>query len=151
MSEAISGELYFFLQAVLTGVILSVVYDLLRIIRRVYTHGCTLVAFEDLCYCFGGALYISYVLMRENNGVIRWFFVLGIFLGMLVYNLTIGHYIVGILSKIINKILNVVKKVLKVVCKPVLFLWKKAKKISKKAKKALKKSCKTIKIGVSKK
>lgn len=155
MSENISHEFYFFLHAALTGVILSVVYDVFRIVRRVHTHGCLWIAIEDFCYWLCSALYMFYVLMKENNGVIRWFFIIGILLGMLVYNFTISPYIVGVLSKFIRKTLDILEKIVTIILKPWTFLWKKAKKflqkIGKIFKKALKKCYKTIKIGLRKK
>lgn len=162
MSETISAELFFFLHAALTGILLSVVYDLFRILRRVYTHGCFLIAVEDACYWLGSALYITYVLMKENDGVIRWYFIFGILLGMLLYNLTISRYLVEPLSKFINYILHFVRKILRIVFRPFAFLWKKTRKagrrgkkfcgkIEKKSQKALKNCYKTIKIGISKK
>ncbi len=162
MSETIMAELYFFLHAVLTGIVLSAVYDVFRIMRRVHTHKWFLIAVEDFLYWIGSALYISYVLMNDNNGIIRWFFILGILLGMVIYNVTISQHLVGILSKTINRLLYVVKKVLNILLKPVVFLWIKSKKIwekggncqkkiTKKSKKALKNCYKTIRIGLSKK
>lgn len=151
MSNAISGEFHFFLYATLTGVILSAVYDILRILRRVYTHGTVLIAIEDFIYWLGSALYISYILLFENSGVIRWFFVLGLLIGMLAYNLTISRYLVSFSSKIINKVLYVVKSTINFLLKPTRCLWKSSKKVGKKLKKPLKKFLKTIKIGFSKK
>lgn len=162
MSDTITKEIQFFLHAALSGVLLSTVYDVLRILRRIHSHGSVWVAIEDFFYWIASALYISYVIMEENNGIIRWFFVLGILLGMLIYNFTVGRYLVPVISKIINKILDVVGRVLKIVLKPVAFLWKKTKKVggrggkicekySIKLKKALHNCCKTIKIGIKKK
>lgn len=162
MSDAIAKEVQFFLHAALTGALLSAVYDVFRILRRIYSHGSVWIAIEDFFYWIACALYISYVLMKENNGIIRWFFVLGILLGMLIYNFSVGRYLVPLISKIINKVLDVVGKVLNILLKPVRFLWKKTKKIggrggkicvkySKKLKKALQNCFKTIKIGIKKK
>lgn len=162
MSETITTEFYFFLHAALTGVVLSAVYDIFRILRRVRSHGWFLIAVEDFFYWIGSALYIFFILMRDNDGVIRWFFVFGILMGMLVYNLTISQYLVKILSKIIKWILDIVEKILNIVFKPFAFLLGKSKKTIAKCrklfikilrffKKALKKSWKTVKIGVSKK
>lgn len=162
MSETISTELSFFLHAAFMGVILSGTYDVLRILRRIRSHGWFSIAIEDGIYWIGTALYISYVLMKENNGVIRWFFVLGMFLGMIIYNVTISRYIVGFVSKSLNRILDIVGKVLDVVWKPFRTGLKKCgkfaskggqkgKKTGRKIKNILKKRCKTIKIGLSKK
>lgn len=155
MSDTIMAECYFFLHAALTGVILSAIYDVFRILRRVRCHGWFWIAVEDLFYWIGSALYIFSVLMQGNNGIIRWFFVLGILLGMLVYNMTLSQHLVGALSKVIKKILDIVEIALKTVLKPITFLCIKTKKIfqksGKKVKKALKNCCKTIRIGISRK
>ena len=151
MSETIIGELDFFLYAALTGIILSAVYDVFRILRRVYSHGTFWIAIEDFFYWLGSALFISYILLKENNGTIRWFFVLAIPLGMLIYNLTISRYLVEIISKIWSKIQHIVEMALKLLCKPLVFLWKKTKFFRKNVKKALKNSLKTIRIGIKKK
>lgn len=151
MSNAISGEFYFFLYAALTGAILSAIYDIFRILRRIYPHGTVFVALEDLVYWIGSALYISYILLFENSGIIRWFFVLGLLLGMLTYNLTLSRYLVLVFSKSIRFILHLVCKVLKFLFRPLTFLWNKNKKVNKKLKKTLKKYLKTFKIGICKK
>lgn len=162
MSEKILEELYCFLHAVVTGVILAMVYDVLRIIRRVKVHGWIVVAIEDFIYWLGSALYIFSVLIKDNHGIIRWFFIIGIFMGMMVYNLTCSQYLVGVLSKIIGKILNIVEKLLKILLRPMWFLWIKTKKmlskcgnfcrkIKKSVKKPLKNCFKTIRIGLCKK
>jgi len=151
MSETIIVELDFFLYAALTGIILSAVYDIFRILRRVYAHGIFWIAIEDFFYWLGSALFISYILLKENNGTIRWYFVLAIPLGMLVYNLTISQYLVDIISKICTTIQHIVDKTLKLLFKPLVFFWKKTKFFRKNIRKALKNCCKTIKIGLKKK
>lgn len=162
MSETIMEELHFFLHAAVTGVVLSAVYDGFRILRRVCRHGWFWVAVEDFFYWVLAALYISFVLMKDNDGIIRCFFIIGIVLGMFLYNVTISQHLVNVLSKIISKLLNIVEKLLKVLCRPMAFVWKRVqgilkkckifhKKVGKKSKKALKKCCKTIRIGLSRK
>lgn len=151
MSTTISGEFDFFLYAAITGVILSAIYDIFRIIRRIHPHGTILVALEDIVYWIGSALCISYILLLENDGIIRWFFILGLLLGMLLYNLTISRYLVCFFSRTIRYILDIVHKVLKIVFHPLIFLYNKNKKILKKVKKALKNHLKTIRIGLCKK
>lgn len=158
MSGAIADEMRLFIHAILTGVILSVIYDGFRILRRVKKHGWLWIAIEDFFYWMGCALYIFNVLMRDNNGVIRWFFIIGIFLGTGIYELTISHYIVAILSKVTGVLAGLVRKVLAVLWTPFRLLRKGTCKMlemgspwAKKLKKALKKTYKTVRIGLSKK
>lgn len=162
MSKEINGELFFFLQAALTGMLLLAAYDVLRIFRRIIKHGSIGVAVEDFIYWFCSSFIIFFVLLKENDGKIRWFFIAGIVTGMLIYNVSISQYIVKFISFIINKILYVVRKVLGFFLRPFRFFIKKlvqvtkrvrrfGRKIGKIIKNGLKKLIKTVKISFIKK
>lgn len=162
MSKEISGEMFFFLQAALTGIILLAAYDVLRIFRRIIKHGSIAVAIEDFIYWFCSSFIMFFVLLKENDGKIRWFFIAGIVTGMLIYNISISRYVVRFITYIISKILHIVNKVLGIILKPVAFLIKKlvqvakqgnrrGRKFRKKIKNTLKKMIKTVKISFIKK
>lgn len=162
MSDGIGQESLFFLKAALTGIGLLAAYDIFRIFRRVLRHGAIGVAVEDFVYWFCSGFVIFYILLRENNGRIRWFFVAGIVCGMVLYNVSISQYVVKFSSFFINKILYVVWKIILIISKPIRFIVKKlahvtkkyaqlGKLIGKKMKKRLKNVRKAVKIGLVKK
>lgn len=132
VSSGVNVEAHLFVYAALTGVFLIVVYDLLRIFRRVCPHGAFWIGIEDFFYWLFSAIVIFGVLLKENNGVFRWFFVVGMLLGMIIYYFCVGRYFVVIIAMIINKILDVVKKILRVLLKPfkkiVIFLVNRIKR-----------------------
>ena len=94
MSEAISLQCSFFLISVLWGAILLVMYDILRIIRRIKKHKWFTVAAEDLLFWLLSAFLIFRLMYEQNDGVIRAFSVLGMGLGMVIYNRSISKYFV---------------------------------------------------------
>lgn len=162
MSDGIGQELFFFLKAALTGIGLLAVYDVFRIFRRILRHGTIGVAVEDFVYWFCSGFIIFYILLRENNGRIRWFFVAGIVCGMVLYNVSISQYVVKFLSFFIKKVLDIVWKIMLTISKPFRFLMKKlahvtkknaqfGKLIGKNMKKRLKNVRKAVKIGFIKK
>lgn len=77
-----------------SGGLLIFVYDILRIVRQLIPHKPWIVAFEDILYWLGCALYIFIMLCRENEGLIRGFIMGAILLGMLLYNHLLSPYII---------------------------------------------------------
>lgn len=154
VSPGIGVEASFFLHAILTGGLLLVLYDFLRIFRRVYKHTAFSVNLEDFFYWIASSIIIFVVLVKENNGIIRWFFVLGMFLGMMIYHLTLSRYFVRSLSFLIKKTLHLVSIVLGVLFKPIQFvvnfLAKHTRKYRKTAQEIIKKNKKNVETYIKK-
>ena len=148
VSFTVNEEISLFISAVFSGMILVAVYDFFRIFRRIQQHGQLWVAIEDICYWIFCAVFLFGIVLKENGGVFRSFFVVGVIIGSLIYYYGISRYFVGITSKIINKILDIVKKVLNFILKPfkkmVIFLAKRTKGILQKAHENVKLQKKTI-------
>lgn len=148
VSQGINSESVFFLHAALTGVFLVAVYDVLRIFRRVCPHGTFWVAVEDFFYWIFTGLVIFFVLLEENNGIIRWFFVFGMGTGMLLYHFSVSRFIVSFIAFALKKALNIVRKMMKIILTPLLkvakFWGRYIKKIIKSTKDKLEERKKTI-------
>lgn len=105
MSEGILFELQFFSKAFLLGVFMMIIYDGIRIFRRLIPHGTAVVALEDILYwlfCGAGIFRMLYV---ENSGAIRGFAIAAVVLGMLLY-----LQFIRLLKKIGKKLHNSVKE-----------------------------------------
>lgn len=94
VSETILKEADILLKAFATGVILMLVYDLLRIVRKLIPHGIFLISLEDILFWLSGAVAIFVMLFRENDGYLRAFSIGGVILGMALYALTLSRYVV---------------------------------------------------------
>ncbi len=157
MSQGIVQEVTFFLHSILMGLIITFAYDWILIFRKLFRHGKFWMSVEDFIYWFVCGISVFYMLYRENNGVLRWFAVVGAAIGMLFYKLTIRNRFVSIMSTCIYKIMWFVFRVIQVVLKPlkclfsairrcVRFLNKKFKKVKEFIKKRLTVFIKTIRM-----
>lgn len=157
MSQGIVQEITFFLHSVLVGLIITFAYDWILIFRKLFKHGKFWISVEDFIYWFVCGISVFYMLYRENNGVLRWFAVVGATLGMSFYKVTIKNRFVNIMSTYIYKIMCFAFRVIQVVLKPlkclffgirrfVRFLNKKFKKVKEFIKKRLTVFIKTLRM-----
>ena len=157
MSQDIVQEAVFFLHSILMGLVITFAYDWVLIFRKLFTHGRFFMSVEDFVYWFACGIGVFYMLYRENNGILRWFAVVGAALGMLIYKAIIKNRFVNIVSKCIQKIMWFVFRVIQVVLKPlkclffaarrcVRFVWRKLKKVKLFIKKRLTVCLKTIRM-----
>ena len=142
MSGQIVSEGQFLLSCFIAGICITIAYDVLRIFRRVCRHNTFWVAIEDLIFWMGAAIFLFYVLYETNNGVIRWFSVVGAAIGMLVYKNLIGEHLVEIMSTLIRYIQDVVSGVIRTLFRPAKRLFKRVSSKWKKERRKLKKQIK---------
>lgn len=126
-------EMDFLLYTVIMGAVITAVYDIFRILRRVIKHNLFWISLEDIIFWVGCFIGIFYILYKENNGTLRWFAVMGAMLGMILYRLTIGQVAVKWISFILIKVMAAVEKVLIVLLKPLAAGLKKGKAAGRKA------------------
>ncbi|MDF2474209.1 MAG: hypothetical protein K0R21_1991 [Anaerocolumna sp.] len=129
MNEAIFLELRFFGASILWGIILLIIYDFLRIIRRIVKHNSIMIGMQDIIYWLICSILIFRMMYQQNDGIIRGFSILAMLLGMIFYHYTISDRLVNLISNSINAILEFICKVLRFICSPFIFLFKKILKI----------------------
>lgn len=154
VSETILKEADILLKALATGVILMLVYDLIRIMRRLIPHGTVCIAIEDFLFWAGSAVAIFVMLYRENDGYLRGFSIGGVVVGMIVYSLLLSRFVVRgsvfILEKILYALLRPVVCLMRLLTRPLKACKSRCKKIGRIFKKRLKKFLKTVRIGLCK-
>ena len=92
MSGTIITEWHFWMASIITGVIMTFAYDILRLLRRIIRHNRFFVDMEDLLF-WAACFFTSFTLLYYgNNGVIRFAAVMGAGIGMLAYTLTVGRF-----------------------------------------------------------
>lgn len=97
-------EWLFFLCSALYGAECFVVYDLIRAIRRTWEHGKILIAAEDIFFWAASGIFLFTRLYHWNNGILRWYFFLGLFLGMLLYAVTISDWVLKFVSFFLKRL-----------------------------------------------
>lgn len=157
MSREIVQELTFFTHSVLMGLVITFIYDWIRVLRRLFKHGTVLMSVEDLLFWLACGIGVFYMLYRENDGTLRWFAILGAALGMFFYKLVVRDTFTNVMSTCIHKIMWFIFRLLQIVLKPlkslyftgktfVLYIGKKLKKCKEFIKKRLTGLLKTIRM-----
>lgn len=129
MSRVILEELRAVGVAVISGAVITFVYDLLRIFRRVIAHGNLWIGIEDFIFWIWTSLWAFSVLYRENDGSLRMYTILTMVLGMLLYHKTISEPMVEFLGKLFKKVFVILLYPLKMLKNTSLFFGKKLKKV----------------------
>ncbi len=138
----------------LMGMALLLVYDQIRIFRRLIPHGTVWVGIEDILFWVASAVVLFAMLYRENSGYIRGFAIGGVVVGMLMYNLLLSRLVVRVSVFILKKILFLVSRpfawTARLFHRPIGFVRKTGKKVVRFLKNRLKKIWRTVRIGLCK-
>lgn len=119
-----TNENEFLFHALLMGIFITFIYDLLRIFRRVVPHNGFFVSAEDLgfwIYCGGEVFLLMY---HESDGTLRWFAVLGALAGMFLYKKLISPPFVKYTSLALKRLLKICGRVFGFLCRPFRFVCK---------------------------
>lgn len=85
MSQIIIGQVLFVLASLFNGMLLMAGYDVLRFIRWLIPHGKVWLWVEDTIFWCLAALPTFCLFFHYNEGVIRWYGLVGILLGAVLY------------------------------------------------------------------
>ncbi len=150
VSESILQEADFFAVSILSGCLLVFLYDVLRVLRRLLTHGTIWIAIEDIFYWLTCAVFIFAMLYQKNDGLIRGFAIGAIVLGMIFYNHFISPRVIKGVVWLVKKLIRIVSFPLrlarKILKRPAAFCHRKAGRLWKRMKKLLKKLYKAGKM-----
>ena len=113
-----AAENEFMLYALLMGIFITFIYDILRIFRRVIPHNGFFVSLEDLFFWIYCAMEVFLLMYHESNGTLRWFAVLGAVAGMFAYKKLISPFFVKYVSLFLNKLILPVVRFGKWLIKP---------------------------------
>lgn len=132
MDENIYYQIYMFALCCGFGVVLAIIFDGFRIIRRLVRTGVGLTFVEDIIFWILSSLLFFLVILKFYNGEFRVFMVFGILLGAISYLGLISRFfirisvaLIGFFAKLMRKILFVLflplKLILKLLNKPLFF------------------------------
>lgn len=116
------NENEFMLHAFCMGIYITFVYDILRILRRVFPHGGFFVSLEDICFWIYCAVKVFLLMYHESNGTLRWFAVFGAIAGMLLYMKLASPFFVKYVSLLLQKIVGIIGRIIRFLLRPVLYL-----------------------------
>ncbi len=114
------NQIYCFFIFIIVGIIISILFDIFRILRKVFKTPDIITYIEDIICGVLAGIIIIYSIFKFNNGEIRSYLFVGILVGILSYLFTLSKFFV----KFGDKILTFLKKILLFPIKKALLLSK---------------------------
>jgi spore cortex biosynthesis protein YabQ len=113
-----------FLFFLVIGLGIGIFYDFFRVLRKNIPTSDLVTQIEDIIFLFISIIIILYSIIKVSGGEVRFYIFLAIFLGILLYFLTISKPCVIILNVIVNICKKFLIKIFKIVIKPLQFIKK---------------------------
>lgn len=101
-------EIGIFVRAIVSGMLVYGGYTLIRILRRWIRHNLWMISAEDFLFWVATSFYLFIQIYDTSSGSVRWFFVLGVGVGMV-----LSAVITSLLGKMGKKIKKSVDKIKK--------------------------------------
>lgn len=111
---------YLFLIFILVGIIIGVLFDVFRILRKTFKTSDFVTYIQDILFWILSGILLIYSIFVFNNGELRAYIFLSIAIGIITYMLTISKYFI----KLNVTILNVIKKIFTWILKIVIYPFK---------------------------
>lgn len=125
----ITNQAYLFLIFVINGVIIGILFDFFRILRKSFKTPDFVTYIEDVIFWILTGLLTLYSIFVFNNGEIRFFMFLGIFIGVALYMLLCSTYIIKFSVFIINKTKKIILKIFNIIAYPIKLIYRILKKV----------------------
>ena len=131
-----NNQIYLFLIYMLCGIVIGIGFDIFRVLRKSFRTSDMVTYIEDILFGILTGIFLIIILFIFNNGQLRFFIFVAIFLGLLLYLLTISKYFIKInviilafIKKLVHMMLYPIQKLYKIMTKPFYFLIINLKKL----------------------
>jgi len=95
MILSMKEQLYIFLCALAFGAADFFIYDIIRILRLVFKHSFNLLQAQDAVFWLISAVFFYKLLIRLNNGEVRFYIIMGYFAGAYLYHVSFSKAIMA--------------------------------------------------------
>ncbi len=123
------NQLYIFSVFILTGILIAILFDIFRILRKSFKTSDIVTYFEDITFWVLAGLILLYTIFKFNNGKIRIYIFLAIFIGILIYMLFFSKPFIKINVTIISVIKRILSKLISVLIFPIKVIINTLRKI----------------------
>lgn len=119
MNVTFGANIGYFLWSLLAGLVLAVLYDVLRLMRRIVKAPDAVVTIEDILFLIISGGVIVAVAYAVNNGIFRIYSLLSTGLGFVMYRAVVGRRLVNVFFMIYSGICKALAFAVKVLMFPV--------------------------------
>lgn len=120
----ITNQAYLFLIFTVNGMIIGLLFDFFRILRRSFKTKDFITYIQDVLFWILTGLILLYSIFVFNNGEIRLFMFLGVAIGVILYMLIISSYVIKINVYLINILKKIFSGIIRIILIPFKFLYK---------------------------
>ena len=131
MENTFTMQLYSMLVFLISGIIIGVFFDFFRILRKSFKTSDIITYIEDIIFWILTGLFLIFVLFQINNGEIRLYNIIGLFIGIILYMIFVSKIFININVKIINFLKKIFIKLFKILLYPIKLLFNILKKLLK--------------------
>ena len=124
MFFSLSHELFVFLHSIFAGVLISIVFDIFRMIRKKVSIGVFLSSAQDIVFWIIATIIMFFVIYHTNNGAIRFYQFLGALFGSFLYFLSASRFVSLFLCRFIDVFCRISEFFLKILLTPLKFMYK---------------------------
>ena len=132
MNEIVTNQAYLFLIFILNGILIGILFDIFRILRRSFKTPNFVTYIEDTLFWIMSTLSVIYSLFVFNNGEIRGYIFIGIIFGIAIYMLFFSRIVMKISVKVISIFKEIFKFIFKILSYPVRIILNPLKFLMKK-------------------
>lgn len=125
----ITNQAYLFLIFTINGIVIGILFDIFRILRRSFKTSDIITYIQDILFWVLTGFILLYSIFTFSNGEIRFYMFLGVFLGCLIYMLMFSKYFIKINVKIVITIKNILGKIISIIILPIKMIIQLIKKI----------------------
>ncbi len=118
-----------FLIFTINGILIGLLFDIFRILRKSFKTSDIITYCEDLLFWILTGLLLLYSIFTFNAGEIRFYMFLAVFCGCIIYMLLFSKYFIEINVKIILTIKKIITTIFSVIILPIETILKLVKKL----------------------
>jgi spore cortex biosynthesis protein YabQ len=122
MVLSVQVQMYYFLSTIVAGLFVGIMFDTYRILRGFNTPNKFITAISDLLFWIFAALVVFIFFLYTNNGDLRYYTFVGLFLGLFIYFKTISKPFGNILKWIIYIIIKAFRMLIVLLLYPLRML-----------------------------
>jgi len=89
-------------KALLTGAVMGIYYDVFRIIRRIIRCSYANILAQDLFFWVTSAIFVFFVTIKINGGIVRLIFVAAVLGGWMFYMFTVGTLVMSLVDGLVR-------------------------------------------------
>lgn len=114
----VEDQALIFIVFTFTGILLGILFDFFRVFRRTFNTIDFITYLEDILYWILAGIIVLYNIWFFNNGEIRFFMIIGIIMGAIIYSLLFSPILIKIETMILTKLKNIIMFFYKIIIIP---------------------------------